>query len=1035
MMDIRKTGLLLSAGVLMTAASLSARAKTGRTFFTADQVRNIRENIRDHEWARKIRAAAVAAAARTVDKPYSELAGYVPDPRIPRAAYVHETGCPNCGLGVRKFGNYAWRISEDKPYKVECPNCKSVYPSNDFQAFVDSGFKDRSLLTGDHPDDGWGWASPKDAKHKYWFVAWYNHWMTNRRLLPAIRRLSEAYLYTDDPKYARKCAVMLWQLAAYYPDYDYANQSRRGLEFDRSYYGRLLYYTWETFTVQVCSKAYDAIFPGLLEPCPELEGFTGQSLAEVRSLIEEQLLRSMAREIVNETHYIGGNYGMHQVGLLQIAAALKDTPGSPSSEDMVRWILDNEEYNIYIYMPIYDALHNLVYRDGVPFESPGYNLSWVTNLTVIADLLRVNGVDVSENPRFRKLYDWTIRMVCAGDFTPSLGDSGNISSRGRMWREAVFLSAYRTYKDPLYAKALLSLNPNAGRDIAAAPIAEELKRAAAALETAPGYASQHLAGYGLATLQNGNPAHPIAASLFYGQFMGHSHHDKMHLDIFAENASLVPDFGYPETANSNDPRRAGFFAHTVSHNTVMVDMANQAAGRGRCLAYDAGPGCQYVDARNDNVYPQCQTYRRSVAMVSPAPDRSFLVDVFRVRGGRQHDWLVHGTHADFESSLPLSAPRQGTLAGPEVKYGFYYDDELLGKAAYGSVNYWRYKGSAFQFLYNVQEAALAPGASATWRVITGGDRACPLIRGAEGAFLKTHLIGEAEHVFACDGKPQQNRRGMPEQVKFLVRRRTGEDLASTFVTVFEPGAGSEWIKGVTRLPTPGEDSVALRLDLHSGATYYYFNAVSPIAETEFDGGVRFAGCVGCLGVDARGAVEQAYLYNATLLARGDWRMTAPGPVRTTIASCDYRQNAVTLSDPIPDGRQFVGATAVIDSGRYGSAFVVKGVAGERKLLFGDQDPIVGRAAVKSVKAEAGELTTPTMMYFVQPDMHVVNEAMAPVGRVESFSRPRLRLTGPCDASRVTDGDGDGATRVYVMEFGPGDRVTLCTSVRYARKQE
>jgi hypothetical protein len=54
--------------------------------------------------------------------------------------------------------------------------------------------------------------------------------MISRRLLPAITDLSEAYLYTDDPKYAEKCAVLLWQLAEYYPDYDYTNKSRYGTE-------------------------------------------------------------------------------------------------------------------------------------------------------------------------------------------------------------------------------------------------------------------------------------------------------------------------------------------------------------------------------------------------------------------------------------------------------------------------------------------------------------------------------------------------------------------------------------------------------------------------------------------------------------------------------------------------------------------------------------------------------------------------------------------------------------------------------------
>jgi len=1033
--DILRACIILG---FVSIAALPGQAKSERTLFTADKVQNIRDNIQRYDWAKAVQKNAVAAAAKLVEMPYDELAKYAPDPRIPRAVYVHETGCPNCGLAMRKYGNYSWIISEDMPYKVKCPNCGNVYPSNDYQAFIDSGFQDRSLLTGDYPDDGWGWASPKDPKHKYWFVAWYNHWMTQRRLLPSIDKLANAYLYTDDLRYARKCAVMLWQLAKYYPDYDYAKQSRRGIEFDHGYYGRLFYYTWETSTVKSCSRAYDAIFPALLESCPELEQFTGQSMEEVRHLIEEQLLRSMADEIVRETHYIGGNYGSHQVGLLQIAAVLKDTPGSPSSEEMVKWMLDNEEYNIYIYMPIYDALYNLVYRDGVPFESPGYNLGWVSNLTVIADLLRANGVDMSQVPRFRKLYDWTIQILCAGRFTPAVGDSGNISGRGRLWREGDFLSAYKAYRDPLYAKILLELNPEAGRDIAAPPLTDELQQAAAKVEAEPGYDSRHLAGYGLATLQNRNREQPIAMSLFYGQFHGHSHLDKMQLDIFAQNCAMTPDFGYPETANSNDPRRAGFFAHTISHNTVMVDESKQQNGRGRCLAYDAGPICQYVEAQNDNVYAQCSMYRRGVAMVEVSPDRSYFIDIFRVRGGSQHDWLVHGSHADIESNLDLPTPRKGTLAGPDVEYGYYYDDKALADVPYGSANYFTYKGSAFQFLYNVQEAPLKPDATATWRFISSGDRAVPLVKANEGAYLKAFLVGENEQVYVCDGKPQQNQKGTPESVKFLVRRRTGDDLSSTFITVFEPGAHQELIKSVTRIPTDNADLVALRIELDSGAIHYYFNATEPVAETDIADGIRFAGAaypaaqVGYLALNDRGEVENAYLHNATLLSRGNWKIENDGPAVTTIASCDYKENSVTLADPVLAEREAVGSTAIVNCGRYGGTFEVRGVQGGDKLLFGDQEPIRSRFFIKEIKPSEKSLVTPTTISFGQPTMHLVNEALQPVAKLVSAGGGTVLADRDFTAEQWPDADRDGAARGYIMEYGPGDLVLIPSSIRYQR---
>ncbi len=1026
----RGTAVML-AGWMVAGTAAMVEGKTGRTLYTADQVASIRANLSSFAWAREERDRVVKAVEAELGLGLEALVRYVPDPRIPRSAYVHETECPNCGLAMRKYGLYSWIIDPAKPFKLTCPNCKSVYPSNDYQAFFDSGLKDRSLLTGDHPDDGWGWESPKYPGRKYWFVAYYNHWLTQRRLLPAIGNLAKAYLYTDDARYAERCAALLWQLATYYPDYDYAKQSRNGLELDPNYRGRLFYYTWECFTVEACAGAYDAIFPALLEARPELERVAGQPLAAIRERIEEQLLRSMAREIVQQTHVIGGNYGMHQAGLLKIAATLRDTPGDPDSAAMIDWLLNNPEPKLYIYLALGDALCNLVYRDGTPFESPGYNLSWVDNLTTLATLLKLNGTDIFREPRFKGLFDWPLEMVCAGRFTPALGDSGNFSNVGRLWRAEALRAAFEAYGDPVYARALLTISPEGGKDILSKDIKADLEAASARLDGEIGYDSRHLAGYGLAILQNRRPEAPIAAALFYGRFIGHAHNDKMHLDLFAEDVSMMPDFGYPETANSNDPRRFGFFSHTVSHNTVMVDAGNQANARGRCLAYDAGPGVQYVEARNDGVYPQCSEYRRSVLMVEAEPGRGFMVDIFRVRGGRQHDWIVHGGHADFSANFELPAPRQeGTLAGPEVPYGHYYDDDAMAAVPYGSANYGGYRGSGFQFLYDVREAALAPGACGRWDFIGEGARASALSKPKAGAYLRAHLSGDDERLFVCQGKPQQNRKDSPESVTFLVRRRAGEALESTFVTVFEPGAGDELIRSVTRLPTARPDLVALRIELRSGAVHHVFCGVEAADAPVVVDGVTFAGQVGHLVRSTAGTVESAYLYNATRLAVGDWQCEGPGPWQSRIAACDYRARTVRLADPLPRDRELTGLTVAIDSGPYGSSAVIRNTADGQAIGFGDQDPLCSRILVR--EAAGRTLKTPTTLHFALPGMTVTTEAMESLGRLAAPPRGSLELDRDLPAGGLADRDGDGAIRAFVMEYGVGDQVTIPGRTRWTR---
>ena len=97
--------------VLLAVAAMPGETKTERTLLTPDKIQNIRDNIAEHDWAKAIRDSAVASAKKYLEIPDEQLARYVPDPRIPRSIYVHETGCPNCGLAMRKTGNYSWIIS------------------------------------------------------------------------------------------------------------------------------------------------------------------------------------------------------------------------------------------------------------------------------------------------------------------------------------------------------------------------------------------------------------------------------------------------------------------------------------------------------------------------------------------------------------------------------------------------------------------------------------------------------------------------------------------------------------------------------------------------------------------------------------------------------------------------------------------------------------------------------------------------------------------------------------------------------------
>ena len=90
---------------------------------------------------------------KLLERPAAEYRNEVYPPTIPRAFDVTRFGCPVCGDGIKKHGLYAWLFDYRKPFKLQCPECKSVFPDNDFEAYWKSGFQDKSLLTGKYVDD------------------------------------------------------------------------------------------------------------------------------------------------------------------------------------------------------------------------------------------------------------------------------------------------------------------------------------------------------------------------------------------------------------------------------------------------------------------------------------------------------------------------------------------------------------------------------------------------------------------------------------------------------------------------------------------------------------------------------------------------------------------------------------------------------------------------------------------------------------------------------------------------------------------
>ena len=197
-------------------------------------------------------------------------------------------------------------------------------------------------------------------------------------------------------------------------------------------------------------------------------------------------------------------------------------------------------------------------------------------------------------------------------------------------------------------------------------VLEQLKRDLAEPE-AP-LRSFNTSGYGCAFLQGGEGKAARCVMLYYGRMIKHGHHDRLAIQMVSNEACSIPDMGYP-LYTGRYPKRVGWTSHIISHNTVMVNDRNPRAkesysGRTRLFDQNAPVSVVDVDGEGPKLYDGVRTYQRCLVMVDVDAAHSYIVDVFRVRGGNNHRLIQNaGGPEATTSGLKLKTPGPRHLRG------------------------------------------------------------------------------------------------------------------------------------------------------------------------------------------------------------------------------------------------------------------------------------------------------------------------------------------------------------------------------------
>lgn len=378
------------------------------------------------------------------------------------------------------------------------------------------------------------------------------------------------------------------------------------------------------------------------------------------------------------------------------------------------------------------------------------------------------------------------------------------------------------------------------------------------------FLSWQLPDYGLFSLAKGQGKTGTAAYLSlpltarggrYGG--GHQHDDRLALTLWGAGTDALSDAGYPVYAPGN---HRYFHMSAWPHNVAVATPADPTVlpngwNRSALLAYDSGEvsggEIQLMEGSSPGpIQEGIEKARRLIALISISEGRSYVVDVFRLKGGVVHESFLR-PFEDEDATLTCSLPRVAT--------GQDLDQVLKGKPGY--------LPKFRKLLKQVERIEGTQDALIVWRGLSSGTQIHVWLRAAAG--LET-LLSRFPRL-----RPTLNQVKTRDDFPgwHIYRRREARDGKGTlFAAVYEVSASgvAPLVQGVRWLPTPNPESVAFEVALTSGRKDHILvgHPGQPVSFGDLTMEGRFAVLIRDPGHPLR-----SYLYGAGEITLGDYRHT------------------------------------------------------------------------------------------------------------------------------------------------------------------
>lgn len=805
--------------------------------YKAKDIERARENIRRHEWAQQLAAQIRQRAKFWQECPDEKLPFWIPDD-----GGYHVT-CPGCKLNET--------LKPDKTYtKLTCVKCQEVFPSpkypeNSSYTVTTPTGKQRKVFFYKGENQ---FIHREPIGNRYHISLLLNFYRLQK--LKDVLPLAFVHALDNDRDSAGKVRKILLRLAEVYPDYVPRFRATAYSYGENLMAGK--FFSW---------KLHDSHIIANLALAYDLTVGSGVYSEADKVTIENRIFREYRELMLSTTPEMGdgtrNGAPAHFTATTYVALLLGE-------EDLLRVAIDGPT-------GVKRFIRSYFRRDGSSREnSPAYNNMAVRPLGNIVDVLKSSGRDVvGEIPEVRDLFRLVVRTVSPAGTTLPLGDSSQVTP----YRMSDSELNYRLFPTP-ENRQLMNMCILSKKNY---PTSESLFFRDPALEADPDMdlpwfvrKSLIIAGKECAVLRSETAENRLpdrALALCFNGQVAHGHQDALNIIYYRFHRELLTDLGYL----GHPHRWTPFLRSLLAHNTVIVDGEPQPwKRRVRLTHYSGQEPVQCVSAESANLYPGAELCRRTVLMVNHDAENSYVVDTFLVKGGKQHDYLIH---ADGELVLPAGEFK--SIAPAEI-----------GKPELGT-----------KYLYSAEKTQVKEDFTVKWNSTVKQDTITTAVKffpGNHGELLK----------FSAPGLRDRTNPMGEVKIYPVILRKTGP--VNHFVTLINGYRRNPDVTSAVKLDTAKADTIAMRVECGEFTDIILVdNSGNDLpVEVQYDGvPVKLQGKAGVVTLK-NGKIHSLYATGAALLSYGDHRITGIAGIRGKVRAIDPAAKTLTaeVSGQLPVGQ-------------------------------------------------------------------------------------------------------------------------------------